>query len=85
MVFLASARYIVGVTYSVKKVEIIIPPRIVAPTANLDASPAPGPIFQITNGNIAIMVLIDVIIIGLNLKSHASLIEASIAFPVVLI
>ena len=85
MVFLASARYIVGVTYSVKKVEIIIPPRIVAPTANLDASPAPGPIFPITNGNIAIMVLIDVIIIGLNLKSHASLIEASIAFPVVLI
>ena len=33
MVFLASVRYIVGVTYNVKKVEIIIPPSIVAPTA----------------------------------------------------
>ena len=32
-----------GVTYKVKKVEMIIPPKIVEPTANLDPSPAPGP------------------------------------------
>ena len=51
-----------------KKVEIIIPPKIVEPTANLEPSPAPGPIFPITNGIIAIIVLNDVIIIGLNLK-----------------
>ena len=36
MVFLAKAKYIVGVTYRVKNVEIIIPPRIVDPTASLD-------------------------------------------------
>ena len=68
-----------------KNVEIIIPPKIVAPTANLDASPAPGPILPITNGNIAIIVLKDVIIIGLNLMLHASLTAISIFFPVVLI
>ena len=35
-------------TYKVKKVEIIIPPKIVDPTANLEPSPAPGPMFPIT-------------------------------------
>ena len=68
-----------------KNVDIIIPPSIVDPTASLEASPAPGPIFPITKGNIAIIVLIDVIIIGLNHNSHASLTEACISFPVVLI
>ena len=38
--FFAKAKYIDGVTYNVKKVEIIIPPKMVAPTANLDPSPA---------------------------------------------
>ena len=60
---------------NVKKVDIIIPPKIVDPTANLDASPAPGPKFPITSGNIAIIVLIEVIIIGLNLRLQASFIE----------
>ena len=54
-----------------KKVEIIMPPSIVAPTASREPSPAPGPIFPITKGNIAIIVLRDVIIIGLNLKLQA--------------
>ena len=67
-VFFANVKYIVGVTYNVKNVDIIMPPRIVAPTASLDPSPAPGPIFQITNGNIAIMVLKEVIMIGLILS-----------------
>jgi len=51
LVFFANTKYIVGVTYNVKKVDIIIPPKIVAPTASLEASPAPGPIFPITNGS----------------------------------
>ena len=84
MQFLARAKYIIGVIYNVKNVEIIIPPKIVAPTANLDVSPAPGPIFPITSGNIAIIVLIEVIMIGLNLRSQASLIANSIFFPLVL-
>ena len=84
MVFFAKNKYIVGVTYNVKKVDIIMPPKIVEPTASLDASPAPGPIFPITNGNIAIMVLIEVIIIGLNLRLQASFIETSMFFPVAL-
>ena len=83
-VFFARVKYIVGVTYNVKNVEIIIPPKIVAPTANLDVSPAPGPILPITSGSIAIMVLIDVIIIGLNLRAQDSLIDDSILFPVAL-
>ena len=57
---------------------------MVEPTANLDVSPAPGPILPITSGNIAIIVLIEVIIIGLNLRSQASLIDDSIFFPVAL-
>ena len=69
--FFAKAKYIDGVTYNVKKVEIIIPPKMVAPTANLDPSPAPGPIFPITKGIIAIIVLNDVIMIGLNLTAQA--------------
>ena len=68
---------------NVKKVDIIIPPSIVAPTANLDPSPAPGPILPITNGNIAIIVLIEVIIIGLNLKLHASSTAFLISLPLV--
>ena len=48
----------VGVTYSVKKVDIIIPPRIVAPTANLEASPAPGPILPITRGTLLSLCLL---------------------------
>ena len=71
LVFFANAKYIVGVTYRVKNVDIIIPPKIVAPTANLDPSPAPGPIFPITKGIIAIIVLNDVIIIGLILSLQA--------------
>ena len=71
----------VGVTYSVKNVDIIMPPKIVDPTASLEPSPAPGPIFPITKGTIAIIVLRDVIIIGLNLMSHASFIALSILFP----
>ena len=67
-VFFANAKYIVGVTYNVKKVEIIIPPRIVPPTANQDPSPAPGPMFPITSGSMAIIVLNEVIIIGLILS-----------------
>ena len=74
-----------GVTYKVKIVEIIIPPKIVAPTANLEPSPAPGPIFPITSGSIAIMVLKEVIMIGLNLILQASLTADSIFFPAVLI
>ena len=74
----------VGVTYRVKNVDIIIPPKIVEPTANLDASPAPGPILPIINGIIAIIVLTDVIMIGLNLKLEASLIALSIFLPEVL-
>ena len=85
MVFFAKAKYIDGVTYNVKKVEIIIPPKMVAPTANLDPSPAPGPIFPITKGIIAIIVLNDVIMIGLNLTAQASFTANSILFPVVLI
>ena len=85
LVFFAKAKYIDGVTYNVKKVEIIIPPKIVAPTANLDPSPAPGPIFPQTKGNIAIIVPNDVIIIGLNLIKHASLTAEIIFFPVALI
>ena len=54
------------------------------PTASLDPSPAPGPMFPITNGNIAIIVLSDVIIIGLNLKLHASFTDFSISLPLVL-
>ena len=53
----------------------IINQQALDPTANLEPSPAPGPIFPITNGIIAIIVLIEVIIIGLNLKEHASLTE----------
>ena len=83
--FFAKAKYIDGVTYNVKKVEIIIPPKMVAPTAYLDPSPAPGPIFPITKGIIAIIVLNDVIMIGLNLTSQASLTAVSMLFPVVLI
>ena len=41
-----------------------MPPKIVAPTASLDASPAPGPILPTISGNIAIIVLSEVIIIG---------------------
>ena len=74
----------VGVIYKVKNVEIIIPPNIVDPTASLDPSPAPGPRFPITSGNIAIIVLNEVIIIGLNLNSQDSLIAFSIFFPVAL-
>ena len=74
----------VGVTYNVKKVDIIMPPKIVAPTANLEPSPAPGQILPIVKGIMAIIVLIDVIIIGLNLKEQASVIEFSIFFPVAL-
>ena len=74
-----------GVTYKVKKVEMIIPPKIVEPTANLEPSPAPGPIFPMTKGIIAIIVLKDVIMIGLNLTAQASLTADSIFFPVVLI
>ena len=84
-VFFANARYIEGVTYKVKNVEIIIPPRIVEPTANLEPSPAPGPKFPITKGIIAIIVLSDVIIIGLNRTAHASLTANSIVFPLDLI
>ena len=65
--------------------DIIIPPKIVDPTANLDPSPAPGPIFPITSGSIAIIVLNDVIIIGLILSLHASLTAFSNFAPVVLI
>ena len=72
------------VTYRVKNVDIIIPPKIVEPTANLDASPAPGPILPIIYGIIAIIVLTDVIMIGLNLKLEASLIALSIFLPEVL-
>ena len=68
----------------VKKVDIIIPPNIVAPTANLDPSPAPGPIFPTIKGIIAIMVLREVIMIGLNLKLQASLTAFSMSFPFVL-
>ena len=71
--------------YNVKNVEIIIPPKIVDPTANLDPSPAPGPIFPITKGNIAIIVLKEVIMIGLILSLQASLIAVSIFAPVLLI
>ena len=71
--------------YKVKNVEIIIPPKIVEPTANLEPSPAPGPIFPITNGSIAIIVLSEVIMIGLNLTAQASLTEDSKFLPVVLI
>ena len=83
-VFFAKVKYIVGVTYKVKKVDIIIPPNIVAPTANLDPSPAPGPIFPTIKGIIAIMVLREVIMIGLNLKLQASLTAFSMSFPFVL-
>ena len=62
---------------------MIIPPKIVAPIANREASPAPGPMFPITSGNIAIIVLIDVIIIGLNLNWQASLTDVSIFLPTV--
>ena len=79
-----SKTLIVGVTYKVKNVEIIIPPSIVAPTASLEPSPAPGPILPITSGNIAIIVLNDVIIIGLNLKLQASFTAFSISLPLVL-
>ena len=68
----------------VKNVEIISPPNIVEPTASLDPSPAPGPMFPTTKGIIAIIVLNEVIIIGLNLRSHASLTAFSIFLPVVL-
>ena len=51
LVFFAKAKYIDGVTYNVKNVEMIIPPKIVDPTANLEPSPAPGPIFPIIRGN----------------------------------
>ena len=71
--------------YNVKNVEIIIPPKIVDPTANLDPSPAPGPIFPITKGYIAIIVLKEVIMIGLILSLQASLIAVSIFAPVLLI
>ena len=48
-------------------------------------SPIPGPILPITSGNIAIIVLNEVIIIGLILILQASFIAVSILFPVVLI
>jgi len=48
----------VGVTYNVKNVDIIIPPRIVAPTASLEASPAPGPIFPITKASLLSLCLL---------------------------
>ena len=51
MYSLANTKYMVGVTYNVKNVDIIIPPRIVAPTASLEASPAPGPMLPITKRN----------------------------------
>ena len=41
---------------------------MVQPTANLEPSPAPGPMLPITKGIIAIIVLKDVIKIGLNLR-----------------
>ena len=83
-VFLANLKYITGVTYRVKKVDINIPPRIVEPTASLDPSPAPGPILPTTKGIIAIIVLKDVISIGLNLKRQASFIALSMLFPITL-
>ena len=81
LVFFAKARYIVGVTYNVKKVDIIIPPKIVAPTASLDPSPAHGPMLPTIKGIMAIIVLKDVIIMGLNLREQASDIEFSMFFP----
>ena len=83
MVFFASVKYIVGVTYNVKNVEIIIPPKIVDPTANLDASPAPGPMLPTISGYIAIMVLNEVIMMGLILNLQASINASSIFAPVV--
>ena len=73
---MANARYIEGVTYKVKKVEIIIPPKIVEPTANLEPSPAPGPIFPLTYGSIAIIVLKEVIMIGRILNWQALIIAS---------
>ena len=55
-----------------KKVDISIPPNIVAPTAKRLPSPAPGPMFPIYNGTIAIIVESDVIIIARNLLLQAS-------------
>ena len=46
------------------EMELVFTPKIVEPTANLEPSPAPGPIFPITRGSIAIIVLKEVIMIG---------------------
>ena len=72
LVFFVRSTYIVGVTYSVKKVDISIPPNIVAPTARRLPSPAPGPILPINKGSIAIIVESEVIMIARNLLRQAS-------------
>ena len=56
------------------KQEIIeaTPTAIVEPTAKRLPSPAPGPMLPISNGNIAIIVEREVIIIALNLRLQAS-------------
>ena len=51
---------------------VTIPPNIVEPTAKRLPSPAPGPIFPINKGSIAIIVESDVIIIARNLLLQAS-------------
>ena len=66
-----------GMTYSVKNVEKIIPPKIVIPTVNLLAAPGPDPIIS---GKTPKIVDKLVIRIGLNLIEADSIIEFSIFF-----
>ena len=84
LVFFERRIYIVGVTYNVKNVDINIPPNIVEPTAKRLPSPAPGPMFPINRGTIAIIVESEVIIIARNLLLDASTAAVSMFFPALL-